>query len=451
MPGAGTTAAAAAAAAAKYSQQAVAAHAATVKRRRLDDKAQTRRLRETVQRPRLLEQQQDPLTRLRMRNAIEGVYAGGRSNRVVADVAACYGAGLVRRTLLVRDHLPLVQKFAVDEVTAAMVTAASSGIPGRNFVSHWPHFRRRGGGGAPYTEISYDIMPTEEPVSALLITPRPRNFVMWATPAGSRHPGSIRIVPFGQGLERGGREGPGRDDEDDDDDGGGGGGGGGASRAAAVSYGDTAIAYAIPDVDIWDMAASPSGLGVVAGCTSGLCVFGDASQQPQQGWGSTMTRRHRDTEFMAVAFKDEHVVLAGTRAGAVHVADLRSGAGTATALTRLRHGSGVTAVRALANDNYVAVRGLATVSIYDLRYTPLSKALSRPYMTFGGACAADRFGLGFDYDPVLGLIATGMCCSFFLLSGHSFTNEFWQFHTTSHLAGSNDHHCDVRQDGGRVY
>lgn len=47
------------------------------------------------------------------------------------------------------------------------------------------------------------------------------------------------------------------------------------------------------------------------------------------------------------------------------------------------------------------------MSIYDLRYVPLSKSLSKPYMTFQGSYASDRFGLGFDYDPVLGLIATG--------------------------------------------
>ena len=283
------------------------------------------------------------------------------------------------------------------------------------------------GVGGPYTEISYDIMPTEEPVSALLITPRPWNYVMWATPAGSRHPGSIRVVPFGQGLER--EEGaPGRAEagEEEDDD-------GRPSRAAAVSYGDASLAYAIPDVDIWDMAASPTGRRVVAGCTSGLCVFGEA-EAGQQGWGSTMTRRHRDTEFMAVAFKDEHVVLAGTRSGAVHMADLRSSASTTT--TRLRHGSGVTAVRVLANDNYVAVRGLATVSIYDLRYTPLSKSLSRPYMTFSGAYASDRFSLGFDYDPLLGLIATGMYSSFHYFRDISFSLGRGEFQMSSCLARS---------------
>jgi hypothetical protein len=47
------------------------------------------------------------------------------------------------------------------------------------------------------------------------------------------------------------------------------------------------------------------------------------------------------------------------------------------------------------------------MSIYDLRYTPISQSLSKPYMTFQGSYASDRFGLGFDYDPLLGLIATG--------------------------------------------
>jgi hypothetical protein len=47
------------------------------------------------------------------------------------------------------------------------------------------------------------------------------------------------------------------------------------------------------------------------------------------------------------------------------------------------------------------------MSIYDLRYTPLSQSLSKPYMMFQGSYACDRFGLGFAYDPSLGLIATG--------------------------------------------
>ena len=47
------------------------------------------------------------------------------------------------------------------------------------------------------------------------------------------------------------------------------------------------------------------------------------------------------------------------------------------------------------------------MSIYDLRYTPRSWRPSEPYMTFQGAYSSDRFGLGFDYDPSLGLIATG--------------------------------------------
>ena len=60
------------------------------------------------------------------------------------------------------------------------------------------------------------------------------------------------------------------------------------------------------------------------------------------------------------------------------------------------------------------------MSIYDLRFTPsfismpsIPKcngpltSLTKPYMTIAGAYAVNRFGLGFDYDPALGLIATG--------------------------------------------
>jgi hypothetical protein len=48
------------------------------------------------------------------------------------------------------------------------------------------------------------------------------------------------------------------------------------------------------------------------------------------------------------------------------------------------------------------------MSVYDLRFTPLSNSLSKPYTSFQGSYACDRFGLGFDYDPLLDLIATGM-------------------------------------------
>jgi hypothetical protein len=52
------------------------------------------------------------------------------------------------------------------------------------------------------------------------------------------------------------------------------------------------------------------------------------------------------------------------------------------------------------------------MSIYDLRFTPLSNySLSKPYTTFQGSYSCDRFGLGFDYDPLLDLIATGMLYS----------------------------------------
>lgn len=49
------------------------------------------------------------------------------------------------------------------------------------------------------------------------------------------------------------------------------------------------------------------------------------------------------------------------------------------------------------------------MSIYDLRFTPqATKGLgpSKPYTTFPGPHSADRFGLGFAYDPTLGLVAT---------------------------------------------
>ncbi len=45
------------------------------------------------------------------------------------------------------------------------------------------------------------------------------------------------------------------------------------------------------------------------------------------------------------------------------------------------------------------------MSIYDLRFTK-PQALTNPYITISGSYASDRYGLGFDYDPILGLVAT---------------------------------------------
>jgi len=133
--------------------------------------------------------------------------------------------------------------------------------------------------------------------------------------------------------------------------------GGGGPGSPVVNYDNMGVAWGVPESDIWDLAASPCGRTVVAGCSTGLRIFGHLDL----GVRSRM-RKTDDEEYMSVAFKDENVIFGGTRAGDVGVVDMRSLAGT----LRLRHGSGVTAVRALSNDNCVLVRGLEKVRINDL-------------------------------------------------------------------------------------
>lgn len=269
------------------------------------------------------------MNRLRIRNATTGIH-GFRFN-VTTEIAAYYGAGLSRTTLLdYQDARRHFTKFAIDETTAAMVTATTGS---HNLVVHHTH--------SPWTPITpytsntcVNISAADSPVSALLITPRPANYIMWAVSATGSAPGTIRLVPFGQEPSRVVARRP----ED--------------LPFTPINYDNMGISYTIPESDIWDIAASASGRRVVAACTSGLCIFGE----PDYGLGSSMHKAN-DREFMAVSFKDENVVFGGTRSGTVRMVDLRSLAGT----VRLRHGSGVTAVRVLSNDNYVAVRGLEMV------------------------------------------------------------------------------------------
>jgi hypothetical protein len=313
------------------------------------------------------------MNRLRLRTAIGSVQCSG--SNVTTEVAAYYAASLSRTTILeTRNERQSFTKFAIDEATAAVVTASRN----PNFVDHYRHSHQTA--LTPYpTNQHFRMIATDSSVTALLITPGPTNYIAFATPADVSGPGRIHLVPFGEARETIVNT---------------------RSQAHQIYIDGMRASYAIPENDIWHMAASPSGEKVAAACSEGVAIL----RQPGHGWGSGIPKLLGDAEFMAVSFKDESVLLAGMRSGTVWLMDLR----TRDATSRLRHGSGVTATRTLLNDNYVVVRGLETMSIYDLRFTPLSESLSKPYMTFPGSYASDRFGLGFDYDPVLGVIATGM-------------------------------------------
>jgi hypothetical protein len=274
------------------------------------------------------------MNRFRMRNAIGGAHGFG--SNVATEITAYYGASLSRTTVTQYDYPRVcVPKFAIDEVTADMV-ATSTGP--NNIVFHHIHSPRRRNGPYPH-ETYVAISAVNNPVTALLITPRPSRCITWATSATASAPGTIRVVSFGRQQERAEvmrrqrPDGPG---------------------LPVVNYDDMGISWSVPETDVWDLAASPCGRTVAAGCSTGLRIFGHLDL----GLGNLM-RKTNDQECMAVSFKDENIVFGGTRAGIVQIVDMRSLAGA----SRLRHRSGVTAVRALSNDNYVVVRGLEEVSM----------------------------------------------------------------------------------------
>jgi hypothetical protein len=271
------------------------------------------------------------MNRVRIRNAVGGVQ-GSRFN-VTTELAAYYGAGLSRNLF----HEPecvhqYFTKFAIDEATAALITASTGHS---NHVTHHTHAQQTAC-RSPTTCVPISVV--NNPVTALLITPRPVNYIMWATSASGSAPGTIQVVPLGREPERAAALTTQRAE----------------NRALPpVNYDNMGTYYNFPESDIWDIAASTSGRRAVAACSSGLLVLDDIEHGQHNS-----VRKSNDRDFMVVSFKDENVVFGGKRSGTVGMLDLRSATGT----IRLRHGNGVTAVRALSNDNYVVVRGLKTVS-----------------------------------------------------------------------------------------
>lgn len=119
-------------------------------------------------------------------------------------------------------------------------------------------------------------------------------------------------------------------------------------------------------------------------------------------------------EYMCASFKEEHVVMVGDRSGSVILSDLRVNGG----VMRISHGSGVSAVRRMRNDNLVLVNGLKGISAYDLRYPTTSKKtgvgkrhgvaehLSLEAIKFDVPFSMQqkRYGLAFDYDEEMNLM-----------------------------------------------
>ena len=175
-------------------------------------------------------------------------------------------------------------------------------------------------------------------MSALLVTPQAQSFIFWAYSANGSSPAHIKATCMWQ-VDHTASVQP-------------------HNGQLCVDAYNGSFTYPCGDCDIWDMASSPSGSRVVAACSDGLRVFeGHRYSNPR----SVLSQ---NVGFMVVSFKDENIAISGTRAGAVHLTDLR----TNHYATRLRHASAVTAVRAI-NESELLVRGLETVSSKSLHMT----------------------------------------------------------------------------------
>jgi len=140
-------------------------------------------------------------------------------------------------------------------------------------------------------------------------------------------------------------------------------------------------------------------------------------------------------EQMTVSYRDRYTIMSGSRSGRVRFADTRGGS-----LNRLRHSSAVNAIRTLNDNNYVLVSGLQSMSLYDLRYTPTpnryrkqkSKAPTTPYILFNipQNRMSDRYGLGFDMDSELGIVASATS------SGSSHHVSLYSVHTGKKMRDS---------------
>jgi WD40 repeat protein len=173
-------------------------------------------------------------------------------------------------------------------------------------------------------------------------------------------------------------------------------------------------AWTFRDETAWQIAVSPTTGGSFALASSFAirlvrmlpehisCIVWTSSGESTRG------------EHTAVAFgQDDRIVMGGQRSGIVKFFDER----TRDSVQRLRHGSGVSAIR-MIDRNRVVVRGLETMSLYDLRYTAApsnmqieSKIHTSPYRTFPWETASVSYQLGFDYHPELGVIATSSSIS----------------------------------------
>lgn len=190
---------------------------------------------------------------------------------------------------------------------------------------------------------------------------------------------------------------------------------------------------------IMDFATSPSRESLAIATSSGVSVMTDLA------YAQRVTSTAIHGEQMKVGFKDEHVLMSGSRSGKLMFCDTRSSSSEtstststssaswannrpqskASAALRIQHSSAISGIAALPDGNRVLVNGLTDMKIYDLRFvtapTPNRDPQyykqyirhhayipSTPVVSFNipPTRRQNRYGLGFAYDPELDLVVS---------------------------------------------
>ncbi|KAK5218550.1 hypothetical protein LTR99_008392 [Exophiala xenobiotica] len=180
-----------------------------------------------------------------------------------------------------------------------------------------------------------------------------------------------------------------------------------------------AVTYQLP-CRILDLATPPSGTMVALATSCGVAIIPDFCN----GREGDMHKTHIQGEQMVVEFKDERVVMSGTRSGRLNLCDTRSLDASSSVACRIQHSSAISGLAMLPDRNRVLVNDLSDMKIYDLRFaqapSPLSRGSSRkanksraanyehtkPALTFNvpQSRRQNQYGLGFAYDPELNTV-----------------------------------------------
>ncbi|KAL9107162.1 MAG: hypothetical protein Q9227_007942 [Pyrenula ochraceoflavens] len=181
----------------------------------------------------------------------------------------------------------------------------------------------------------------------------------------------------------------------------------------ALSVSGIDIQFAAATTTFW--ASQPSSIEptFVMGSSDGLYL----AFAGESSWDLRHMKSRRRAEFLSVEWLDRNVVIGGSRSGEVVFADIRA---NDDAVTRLAADSAATAVKKL-NDSSIVVRTLRRMDVFDLRYaarpsfsgkgkksgSQKHSAITKPYRSFKGFHAYQKPGGCFDYEPELGIIASG--------------------------------------------